>query len=154
VDVGVSQPRRGSFRFDLRGRQRAAYLRLAAACAAAGTAEVWLASFIDGFWLFASLGALLLGIAAYYARVAYGWVVADRAGLRTSRLVLGRHIPWANLVSVTTDTYFGKAGTVTVVKVHIVRGRRIHLPAPRTTLGWDREFDKATRRLQQLADSH
>src|SRR5262245_45421588 len=125
-------------RLVLRGRQRTAFLTRAAMCAVAGLIAVlpphpWTARLPHPAdqW-FVGFASLLWAIALYYLRVAYGWVEVDDTGLRTSRLVRGRSIRWTDVQRITTRTYHGRGGSVTVVKVHTKRGRVFLLPAPRT----------------------
>lgn len=148
------QPGSGRTYFVLSGDQRRFFLGAATACAVAGVAATlplrpwtghWPGS--DGLW-FAGFASLIWATSLYYLRVAYGWVLVDAAGLRTSRLIRGRSVQWNAVQKVTTRRYYGRGGGVTVVKVHTTRGRTFTLPAPRTTMYDDREFDRAVRHLR------
>jgi hypothetical protein len=99
-------------------------------------------------WLAGCGTVLFWAIAGYYLRVAYGWVELDPAGVRTSRLIRGRFVQWTEIQRLTTRTYTGRAGRVTVVKVHTTSGHTFLLPAPRTTAREDQEFSDALRHLQ------
>lgn len=148
------QPGSHAAYFDLHGDQRRFFLTVAAACAVAGLVAMlplrpWTGHWprTDDLW-FAGFASLMWATALYYLRVAYGWVLVDATRLRTSRLIRGRSVQWNAVQSVSTRTYYGRGGGVTVVKVRTTRGRTFTLPAPRTTLYHDREFDKAVRNLQ------
>jgi hypothetical protein len=142
-------------RLDLRGDQRKHYLFMAAVCAVGGTGfggillipttirhddlRIW---YIGGF------AVLMWVVAVYYLRVAYGWIELDAEGLRTSRLLRGRLTQWGEIDRVSTRTYYGRIGTVTVIRVHTTAGRTFYLPAPRTTSPGDPEFYKAVLDLR------
>jgi hypothetical protein len=104
-------------------------------------AELWFVGFASLLWT----------IALYYLRAAHGWVVVDDAELRTSRLIRGRSIRWTDVQRITTRTYAGRGGSITVVKVHPRRGPGFLLPAPRTTIMGDRVFETKVRQLQAHA---
>jgi hypothetical protein len=124
-------------RISLAGPERRAFLRRAGFCvlAAAVPAAAGLRPpFARGDVAFlVGWAALMVAVAAYYVRIAYGWVHIDPVGLRTSRLWRGRHLRWAEIGALETKTWRGKAGGITLVKAHTWSGRTYYLPAPRTT---------------------
>jgi RimJ/RimL family protein N-acetyltransferase len=143
---------------DLRGEQRRRYLRMAAACAGFAAASVLLVllnteSVNAGDWTFLAVwAALLLAIALYYLRTAYGWVHLDEDGLRTSRWLRGRHVPLVDIEDIDTRRWNGRGGFVTVARVHLRSGRTYYLPAPRATTESTMDtFDRELARLRRFA---
>jgi len=121
-------------------------------CAGVGLAAgviAGVAGALGGGWQFpAGAAALMTVIAAYFFRVANGWVCIDPAGLRTSRWVRGRRFRWDEIDSLEPKTWYGRGGTITVVRVRTRSGWSYYLPAPRSTRG---EAEPAFRRqLSQL----
>jgi hypothetical protein len=148
--------------FDLRGPQRRFYLSVAAGCGAFGglaALGVAMSAHDADRALAATPALLLLPIGAYHLRVAFGWVAVDGQGLHTSRLLRGRHFRWSDIARLDTRTWSTRPGgmryllwrnpigTVTVVRVHTVTGRRYYLPAPRTT-GANPHFERQLRQLR------
>jgi len=142
-------------RFDLRGRQRWSFLIMAAFCLVLGpflaagiigpqnhapSALVWFEAITLAFWVAAS----------YFVRVAFGWVVADTTGLRTSRVYRGQAFRWDDIESFQSRSYQGRVASITLVQVRTMGGQSFFLPAPRTTRPWaDHEFAQALDYLDQ-----
>ncbi|MCU7727959.1 hypothetical protein ODJ79_29935 [Actinoplanes sp. KI2] len=103
--------------------------------------------------------ALMVVIAGYHVRVAYGWVHIDPVGLRTSRLWRGRRLRWAEIDILEAKTWgdwgagrwwLHRYGSVTLVKVRTFSGRSYYLPAPRTTSeGTAEAFQRQLRQLMR-----
>ncbi|HEY5988642.1 MAG TPA: hypothetical protein VIV12_20020 [Streptosporangiaceae bacterium] len=155
LTVETAQDGGSVVRFDLRGRQRRSFLIMAAFCLVLGpflaagiigpqnhapSALVWFEAITLAFWV----------VASYFARVAFGWVVADSAGLWTSRAYRGQAVRWDDIESFQPRSYRGRAASVTLVQVRTKGGRSFFLPAPRTTRPWDdHEFAEALGYLEQ-----
>ncbi len=141
-------------RIDLAGPQRRRFLVIAAVCAATGVASAVACLLIwshDSHRLDVRLGALVivfLAVVPYYVRTAHGWVAFEPGGLRTSRLLRGRFIPWTDINDMRQRTYRGRAGHVTVVTVHTTGGKTYRLPAPRSTVSGDAGFDRSVGNLR------
>jgi hypothetical protein len=152
---GSRTRRGGPARLDLRGPQRTRYLRLAVACfgVAVAPAVFVLGSGGAGVEDLTSpvIWAVLLSmLAGYYLRVAFGWVQIGPAGLRTSRLWRGRHLPWQEITGLDTTTWYGKGSDLTVARIHLRSGRTYYLPAPRTTTpATAATFDRQFRQLRR-----
>lgn len=140
-------------RLDLRGRQRRHFILMAAGCTVAAFAGPLLLR-QGGPWFYGGWAVLMMGVALYYLRIAYGWVELDHHGIRTSRLLRGRAIPWAEVEDFTVRRYRGHGGGVTVVKVHTTAGRSYFLPVPRTTQWNDPGFAQAVDDLRARIPVH
>jgi Bacterial PH domain len=160
LTVETAQDGNRAVRFDLRGRQRRSFLVMAAFCLVLGPflaagiigpknhapgTLVWFEAITLAFWL----------AAAYFVRVAFGWVVADSSGLRTSRAYRGRAVHWDDIESIRTRSYQGRVASISVIQVRTTGGQAFFLPAPRTTRpGDDCEFAEALDYLDDiLADA-
>jgi hypothetical protein len=143
-------------RFDLRGRQRRSFLIMAVFCVVLGP---FLAAGVVGprsqaagslVW-FEAITLAVWVVAAYYVRVAFGWVVADSSGLRTSRVYRGQAFRWDDIELIRPRSYQGRVAGITLVQVRTRDGRAFFLPAPRTTRpSEDREFAEALDYLDDL----
>src|SRR5882757_8427903 len=101
---------------------------------------------------FVGIGGIALVLAGYYLRVSTGWVAIESTGIRTSRLIRGRFVPWSAVKAITPGTYTGKGGGITLARLSTIGGRSFILPTPRTTFPHgDSAFFKDIRRLQARA---
>ncbi len=136
--VEIAQDGSHTVRFDLKGRQRRSFLVMAAFCLVLGPylaagivgprnrspgTLVWFEAITLAFWV----------VAAYFVRVAFGWVVADSTGLMTSRVYRGQGARWDDIESIRPRSYQGSVASIAVVQVRTKNGMAFFLPAPRTT---------------------
>jgi hypothetical protein len=152
----IAQDGSRAVRFDLRGRQRRSFLIMAVSCVVLGP---FLAAGVVGprnqsagslVW-FEAITLAVWVVAAYYVRVAFGWVVADSSGLRTSRVYRGQAVRWDDVEFIRPRSYQGRVASITLVQVRTKDGQGFFLPAPRTTRpSEDREFAEALDYLDDL----